>query len=201
MRFIIFLVLLIPLSVLSQYEAKPIAYKHIQNLKNGVVLVRMHTDDAIVAQMKKMHENKSLKAKLKEIEDRNKEIYAAFKSGYTFTPVYFFYGRDSKKVMDKNYANIFIGDELKIDSSIVLPANKPVYIVDVGDIYFEAFGGHFDGMIVMDHTISPLTRPFPYYVRRRSGMVILKRTYLEMVLILQTKLEDFYKESLPNLEN
>ena len=200
MRFIIFLFLLIPLAAISQYEAKPIAYNHIQNLKSGVLLVRLHTDEVIIAQMKKRQQHKLLKSKLQEIEARNKEIYMAFSSGYTFTQVYFFYGKDSEKVMAKNFSNIFIGEDLKIDTSIVLPANKPVYVVDVGDIYFEAFGGHFDGMIVMDEQIKPLEKPFPYYVRRRSGMPILKRSYLEMVLILQKEFEGFYKESSPKME-
>ena len=195
------MIFLFPVAVFSQYDAKPIAYKHIQDLKEGVVLIRLHTDAAIVAQMKKMHQNKLLKSKLQEIETRNKEIYMAFNSGYTFTQVYFFYGTDSKKVLDKDYNNIFIGKDLKIDTLIVLPSNKPIYVIDVGDIYFESFGGHFDGMMVLEKDLTPLKKPFPYYVRRRSGMPILKRSYLDMVLILQNELEGFYKEASTGFEN
>jgi len=89
---------------------------------------------------------------------------------------------------------LLIGKNLELDTSIAVPNNVPVYVIDVGDIYFEAYGGHFDGMIVMNDQMVPLKKPFPYYVRKRSGIAIVKRSYLDMVLIMQRELEQFYKE-------
>jgi len=196
MRFILFIILWIPVQLVAQQEAaRKVAYTHIKELHSGVLLVRIHNDDAVVAKMKSMHQDKLLKDKLEEIKTRTKEIYMAFTTGYTFTKVYFFYGRNSEKVKNGQLDGIFIGPDLKEDTTIKVPQNVPVYVMDVGDIYFEAFGGHFDGMIVMTNSFEALKKPFPYYVRKRSGFALIRRSYLDMVLLVQREFDKFYNES------
>ena len=196
MRFILLLILWIPVQLLAQQEAaRKVAYSHIKELHSGVLLVRIHNDDAVVATMKSMHQDKLLKEKLEEVNTRTKEIYMAFTTGYTFTKVYFFYGRDSEKVKNGQLNGIFIGSDLEVDTAIQVPENVSFYIMDVGDIYFEAYGGHFDGMIVMNNSFEALKKPFPYYVRKRSGFALIRRSYLDMVLLIQREFDKFYKES------
>ena len=179
----------------EQGSNRKVAYEQINTLKNSVLLVRLHTDEAIVAEMKKKGQNKLLKEKLKELKAQNKEAYMAFTTNYTFTSVYFFYARTSDSIRNRELKNIFIGPDLKVDTSISLPSDQSIFIIDVGDIYFEAFAGHFEGMIVMDDQFVPLKKPFPYYVRKRSGFAIVKRSDVSMVQIFQRKFEEFLEES------
>jgi len=195
MRFITFLLICFPIHLFSQLSPKAEAYISIQDLKQSVLLVRLHTDEEVLKKMKKMKQYKMLKAKKQEVLDKNKETYMAFSTGYTFTDVYFFYAKSSKDIADSNLKNIFVGADLKIDTSINLPEGISFYIVDVGDIYFVAYGGHFEGIVVMDNNFVPLKKPFPYYVRKRSGFSLLRRTDMDMVLILQKKFEDYLEES------
>lgn len=195
MRFITVLLICFPISIFSQLSPRAVAYKSIQDLKQSVLLVRLHTDEEVLKKMKKMKQYKMLKAKKQEVLDRNKETYLAFSTGYSFTDVFFFYAKSSSMIADSNLNNVFVNSDLHIDSNIHLPEGKSFYIVDVGDIYFEAYGGHFEGMIVMDRNFIPLKKPFPYYVRKRSGFSLIRRTDMDMVLILQQKFEDYLEQA------
>ncbi|MGB0805084.1 MAG: hypothetical protein ACPGRC_00250 [Salibacteraceae bacterium] len=176
-------------------QNKTEAYSHIQNLKKGVLLVRLHSQDAMIAKMKHFRQDVARVKKIKEIHEKNKETYLAFSSVYDFSDLRFFNGRDSKKVRDGDYSNIFLDDNLEIDTSIKIPQNVPVYVLDVGDIFFPNMSGHQEGVIIMNTIMEPLKKPFPYYVRKRSGMAIIKRTDLDMAVILNNSLKTFYKES------
>lgn len=171
------------------------AYNHIRNIKKGVVLVRLHTDDAVVEQMRKLSQQKTLKRKLAEIEKKNSEIYKALNTAYTFGEIRFFYARNSKDVREGNFEGIFLGADLTIDSSITIPQNVPIYILDVGDIYFDAISGHMEGVVVMNNEFKPLEKPFPFYVRKRSGMAIIKRTDLDIAMLLNKNFEEFYSRA------
>ncbi len=171
------------------------AYNHIRNIKKGVVLVRLHTDDAVVEQMRKMRQHKTLKRKLAEIEQKNKDIYKALNTAYTFGEIRFFYARNSKEVKEGKYQNIFLGSDLNIDTTITIPKNVPVYILDVGDIYFDAISGHMEGVVVMNNQFKPLEKPFPFYVRKRSGMAIIERTDLDIAMLLNKNFEEFYSRA------
>lgn len=171
------------------------AYNHIRNIKKGVVLVRLHTDDAVVEQMRKLRQHKTLKRKLAEIEKKNTDIYKALNTAYTFGEIRFFYARNSQDVREGKFENIFLGSDLNIDTNITIPKNVPVYILDVGDIYFDAMSGHMEGVVVMNNQFEPLEKPFPFYVRKRSGMAIIKRTDLDIAMLLNKNFEEFYSKA------
>ena len=194
MRIILFILFVIPITLMSQSN-KLIAYQSIQDLKKSVVLVRLHTDEVIIQTMKNRRQFNMLKEKVEEVTKRNKETYRAFSSGYSFTEVYFFYAKSSDDVRMGSFENILVGSDLLIDTTLHLPEDKGVYIIDVGDIYFDAFGGHFEGMMVMDKNFTPLKKPFPYYVKKRIGLGLRVRSDLDMVLILQENLEELLDTS------
>lgn len=171
------------------------AYNHIRNIKKGVILVRLHTDDAVVDQMRKLRQHKTLKRKLAEIEQKNTDIYKALNTAYTFGEIRFFYARNSKDVREGNFKSIFLGPELTVDSSITIPQNVPIYILDVGDIYFDAISGHMEGVVVLNSQFEPLEKPFPFYVRKRSGIAIIKRTDLDIAMLLNKNFEEFYSRA------
>lgn len=184
------------LSSFSGPEEDRVAYNHIQNLKKGVLLVRLHTQDALIAKMKFYHQDVARKKKIEEIYQNNKSAFAAFSAAYKFSEIRFFFGRDSKKVRENDFSNIFINADLEMDTNITVPENMPVYVLDVGDIFFPNMSGHQEGVVVMNTNMEPLTKPFPYYVRKRSGMAIIKRTDLDLAVILNDKLTAYYNESV-----
>jgi hypothetical protein len=168
------------------------AYNHIRNIKKGVILVRLHTDDVVIEQMKKLQQHRTLKRKQEEIQKKNREMYGALTAAYDFSEIRFFYARDSKKVAARTYENIFLNSDLELDMNITIPENIPVYILDVGDIYFEAISGHMEGIMVMDNQFEALEKPFPFYVRKRSGISIIKRTDLDVAMLLNKNFKEFY---------
>lgn len=199
-------VLLLILFVSTQFSFIDInpeqkAYNHIRNIKKGVVLVRLHTDDAVVAQMKKLQQHRTLRKKQAEIEKSNTEIYKALTAAYDFSEIRFFYARDSKKVSEGDYEKIFLNSDLELDPTITIPQNVPVYVLDVGDIYFDAISGHMEGVVVMTNQFKALEKPFPFYVRKRSGMAIIKRTDIDIAMILNKNLQEFYNTALATSAN
>lgn len=164
----------------------------IEKLKNGVLLVRLHTDDAVLDKLKELHEDRQWKYKKQEIYDRNLSVYRAFSAAYRFSEIRFFYSNQSKRVKAGDFAGVFLNDRLEFDPEITLPDSVPVFILDVGDIFFEHFGGHMEGVVIMNQEFIPLRKPFPYYVRKRSGLSIIKRSDLDIALILNKKLLEFH---------
>ncbi|MFT6322822.1 MAG: hypothetical protein ACJAWO_000367 [Halieaceae bacterium] len=181
---------------MSNINAEKVAVVHIQKLKKGVLLVRLHTQDALIEKMKYYHRDLERKNKLIEIKENNMATYVAFNSAYKFSELRFFYSRDSKKVRDGDFDHLFLNSDLEVDTSIRIDPKAPIYILDVGDIYFPNMSGHQEGVIVMDKNFEPLKKPFPYYVRKRSGMAIIKRTDLDIAIVLNEKMETFYEKSL-----
>lgn len=175
---------------------REVAYQHVQNLKEGVLLVRLHQQDILLAKMKHHGLDKQHKYKKAEIFEKNKASYDALSELYSFSEIAFFYGSASSKIKSLDYSGVFLGEDLQVDTSIHISQNVPVYILDVGDIYFPEMSGHQEGVVVMDSEFEPLTDPFPYYVRRRSGMAIIKRTDTDIAILLHNKLTNFYNKSM-----
>lgn len=105
-----------------------LAYEHLQMLEDGVLLVRLQDKEKKLRLLKEagMH---ARAAKVKASNDeQNAKIIDGFKTVYEYSEVYFFYSRDSKKILAKEYeGNLFYdGDEIEIDST------RHIYICDFG---------------------------------------------------------------------
>lgn len=194
MRNIFFTILIGLIGLLGFVQLNPEekAKREIIDLREGTLLVRLHTDEAVISKMKQFHKDKERKYKIQEIYERNLEQYKALSAGYDFSNVVFFFGKDSDKIKNREFENIFLNDELKIETTIKIDASKPIFILDVGDIYFDHMSGHQEGLVVMNSKFEQLQKPFPFYVRKRSGLAIIRRTDLDVALILNKNLEKFY---------
>ncbi len=175
---------------------REVAYQHIQNLKEGVLLVRLNKQDAVLTKMKFHGLDKEHRKKEDELRVKNKEAYEALSRIYDFSEIHFFYSNSSKMIREGNYSGVFLGPKLIVDTAIKMTENVPVYILDVGDIYFPEMSGHQEGVIVLNNQFEPLTDPYPYFVRRRTGLAILERTDSDIAKILNNKLKSFYNQSL-----
>ena len=191
---ILFFVPLFILLSFNQASPEETAKRQIKELKEGVLLVRFHTNDAVIAKLKSLHEDKARVKKIEEIYQANLSNYKALTGSYNFSEILFFYGRNSDKVREGEYDNIFLNANLDIDTSIHLDKNESFYILDIGDIYFDHISGHMEGVVVLNSRFEQLEKPFPFFVRKRSGMKIIKRTDQDVAIILNKKLTEFYKK-------
>tara|TARA_Y100000782_G_scaffold115112_1_gene154748 strand:+ start:5525 stop:6136 length:612 start_codon:yes stop_codon:yes gene_type:complete len=170
------------------------ANSHIRNIKNGVVLVRLHTQENKIKHFLKYDNYEAAQAVRREQVEKNKAIFTAFKEVFDFTKLYFFYSHHSAQVKEGDFSTGFLlNDAMEEDPRVFLPEGVPVYIIDVGDVYFDNFGTHMKGMVVMNQQFEPLENPFPYYIRKRSGLKILERSDVDMVAKLNENLHEFYQ--------
>jgi hypothetical protein len=191
---ILFIAPLLILLGFNQISPEERAKRQIKELKEGVLLVRLHTNDAVIAKLKALYEDKARVKKIEELYQQNLSNYKALSTAYNFSEILFFYGRDSDKVRNGELDNIFLNANLEIDTSIHLDRNEPFYILDIGDIYFDHISGHMEGVVVLNRAFEQLEKPFPFFVRKRSGMKIIKRTDLDVAVILNRELTEYYNK-------
>lgn len=173
-------------------EAYNAAIAHIQKLKRSVILVRLHTQENKIKHYLKYGNVQVAQQVRAEQDMKNREIVFAFRQRFNFAPVYFFYSHESDLVREKNFKEMaLLNTDFELVDNVTIDTSK-VYLIDVGDIYFPSFGSHMKGLAVLDDAFVPLKKPFPYYVRKRSGLKILERTYDQLVLKLNDNLVDFY---------
>ena len=170
--------------------------RQIQDLKNGILLVRLHKNQKSIDAMKRVGKyKKAKKAELKQWK-RNTDITLGFVNNFDFCEFYFFYGENTDNVKSENYKNIFLDKDLNIDSTIVIDKNKPIFIAefnfldedtakyfseityrqnDKGQMvaienYYTGSSMSFQDLVIKDSTFMQLQRPFPYCTRGPNFM-------------------------------
>lgn len=211
----LFLLLLVGLSIGCNQqlveENRDSAKEQIVNLKEkGALIVRLK------AQTKKMEKlrERGLDAAADRVKTeaiaQNKELMAAFKADFDFCPVYFIDERGTAAVRKgEAKAGIFLDENLAIDKSIKCNADY-ILTAEYGQTYrnsegpadnsdtLEEYQGspsqlELTGIVVKDDQFVPLQRPFPYYVKAHTA-IILTRNESEMVKILNRNFNAFYKQ-------
>lgn len=173
-------------------SAVQIARKHIHQLKNGVALVRLHTQENKIKHYLKYGNRRAAMNAQQEQSEKNKRVFEAFNAFFDFTEVYFFYSHHSNQVKNREFdAGYFLNSNMEEDPTVNLSNTNYVYVIDVGDVFFDSFGTHMKGIVLMTTDFKPLEKPFPYYVRRRAGLKILERSDAELVQKLNEDLHDF----------
>jgi hypothetical protein len=179
------------------------AVKHIKALKNGVLLIRLHTADIAIKSLQKAG-NETMAADLQRQQDvQNKQLAAAFQEHFTFCPVYFFYSTDSEKVKQGELKGVLMGKDLRPDSSIaVTPEN--IYVSEITQLEqfrSQAEQAHannnpevsFRALVIRNNELHQLAKPFPYFIKASSNIPPRKRSEVEMVTLLNKNLADYYK--------
>jgi hypothetical protein len=168
------------------------AQKHIQALKKGTLLIRLKTDERKIEALKKAGKEEEAKKMLADQQQKHKEIANAFSKAYTFSKFYFFYNKNSREIGARNFAGLLLDANLN-------PVNETkvaetFYVLDSEEVMFETMNSTVVGFGVLNQKYELLEEPFPYYVRKREGLAMFRRTYRDMVLILQKEFHDFYNE-------
>ncbi len=174
------------------------AGKELKNMQNAVLLVRLRSYKKQI----EIYQDKGLFDRVEQIKKerdaRNHKIMLAFEEAFDYCPVYFFYNSDTEKIKNKNFSNVFINRQMKLDSSIVIHP-KDYYIGEFG--YHNAYTENMDysqqeasdshlnratdfsnyGFVIMDSQFKMLPKPFPSFTMgyfafvKRKPAKILKR--------------------------
>jgi len=188
--------------------------RQINELRNGVLLVRLKTKKKTISAMRKAKRYKLADKTEQELKKRNQFIITGFKSNFNFCPVYFFYSHDSKYVRNNNLDSIsFLNDSLIIDNSITVN-NSNIYVAEFGSVYpdtmvysqseyFEYgkkqttnYGGSaltITALIIKSNQFTQLKDPFPYFVREFKGLLI-QRSIKKAIYKMNAKLVKFVNE-------
>lgn len=200
----------------EEQSAREIRYEKargmVKELKEGILIVRLPSEQKKIQElerlaaleessnnMKKQYK-KSIKTIIKDRDESNKALVAAFSSVYDFSEVLFFYDTASVAIKEGRQTG-FVNSSLKEDPTINLN-NKAFYVLRQGGLDASTSTG-LDAIVVMDNQFVDLQRPFPYYVRIRGFMQVFKkifspgkgseRTAIELVERLNEQLWVFYE--------
>lgn len=175
--------------VLNKHMAK----EHILDMKHGSLLVRLPVYESKINALRSTGHHEEAE-KTEEARDiANNEIIAAFKEHFDFCQVFFFYNTHISDIRRKEYNGILFDfdreiidpqehdlDRVKvfIAEFSILPGDTTKRFADhemrvnpdgsgwERRTYYHTqpdFG--FDALVIMDHQLNPLSKPFPYYTR------------------------------------
>ncbi len=204
------------LSAQNKPPIEQIMRANIQKLKDGVLLVRLQTREQSITALRQNGQE----ADAKQLETNqaiyNREIIKAFRSGFDYCPVLFFFSNYSDQVLTGNTdVVIFLNDSLQPDQSIklegrgfliaefgVLQQDTAVFFQD-NYYYYGAEGreeqrsvsGGADQKLpalrIMDERFLQLAYPFPYYARTYQDPPSVKKIN-KAVVKMNTLLKEYY---------
>ena len=180
----LFLILLLNDISVSGQTIKQDAHTDIKMLKQGALFVRLKTSDLAINGLRKQGKEKEADEIKTKQDVENKTIAAAFKSEFTFCPVYFFYSNNSTSIKEGNCSGVLFDADFK---SISAP-NCSDFLIGEFD---ESETTHIDAFIMKDKNFNQLKAPFPYLVKS-SGILVPNRKKEDVVRILNQKLNEFW---------
>lgn len=177
-------------------KEKEIARQAIQDLKEGVLFVRLKNyDDMIATLMKSGSKGRAEKVRART-EKFNNELMNAFKKNFDFCPVYFFDVPDTEKVLNRDFEGMKHNDE-----PLQLSDDQKMFVAIWG---FNRGKGEpaasttIEGILLHsaeDDKIVRLPKPFPYFTRYPEPLFNFskRKRYEYHTGRLNERLHAFYK--------
>ena len=168
----------------------------IDNLKTGVLIVRLKSKQNAINALLKTGRTKKARELKEEIDHYNKKVIKSFKNHYTFSKVYFFYSKHTQSVKEKKFDSIFLNEKLEEDSSITLNPESDFYMIgDFDNVRTLTDEGEYsnqsslisEAFVIKDSDFDQMPRPFPLFVRTGNKGLI---TY--QIIKLNEKFHNFY---------
>lgn len=155
----------------------------INQLKNGALCVRLHTNKNLIDGLKKMGKADLAAQKEQEMMAINKNIVMAFTRYYNFSKVYFFFSNHSDTLLKGARSGIFLDTNLVVDPKIEM--KETFYLLaEKDDAYNSSIGfvkeedakltketGNASkeaAMVIKNKYGHQLKDPFPFYVLNKS---------------------------------
>ncbi len=171
----------------SVHFRKDTATDQLNNLRSGVMLIRLPTNEAKITRLKEMGQSDVAKKESAIMAQFHTDILKTFDQHFTFCPVYFYYSDKSVEVKKGNFeGNLF---DAKLNSISSLPfSKKQKFYAEFGFVHQEeltvekngkpvkvaGIGGKKAFVIRTHEGLQPL-RPFPYtvnYYYRGDGTLV-----------------------------
>ncbi len=187
---------LICLSVLIGFSAhaqddRVEARKHIKDLRHGVLLVKLYTNQNKIEAVQRQGNEKAAQRIRRETDSTNQVFIDQMKAHYSFSEVLYFYSDQSTKIKEGEYDGVLDENLNPVES--FLYSKDQVYILDSKYVFFESMQTDQLGISILDYQMTLLERPFPYYVRKRAALFFLRRDEKKMIQKLQENLEAYLK--------
>lgn len=162
-----------------------VAKWQINQLKNGALVVRLHTNQKVIEGLRKIGKADLATQKEYEMMAINKNIILAFSKYYTFSKVYFFFSQYSDSLLNGARKGIFVDSNLVINPGIemkesfyLIAERDNVYNSSIGFVkedtarfMKETGNASMEAAIVMKNKYGhQLKDPFPVYVTNFSTL-------------------------------
>lgn len=209
--------------IAQKEERIKIARQAIQDLKNGVLLVRLDFDRKEQEYYNKFDNTDAAEKVRRKAQQKNIEIIDAFKTYYKFSPVYYFDISDSRNLLEGNLDKVtFYNDSAQADEGITL-SGANYFIAEFGYVepdtisyysgstptpddeenpegkkYYSSGKTSKPALVIRDKSFNQLREPFPYYVGYAYHGSTKKR-YRLPVKKLEEKLNLYYQKNSTNL--
>ena len=166
-------------------RADSIAKSNIKLLKDGALLIRLQSRRKLLSSLLRKGDSAGFREKNRVIALEHLEIVNAVRSNYLFSAYYFFYSHHSGRIKNEEFEGVLLNESFQ-----VIDGNVDGFLVlDPYSIEFSSMNSHQAGLCVLDGSFKQLTRPFPYYVRKRDALSFFRRDLFEMIALFQKKLE------------
>lgn len=110
------------------FKRQKLVNKQVTELKEGSLIVRLMVHDTKIKYLREKGRDKEANELDSLINTHNQTLIEEFQKDYDFSEVYFAYGKDIKRFINKEDRNIFVNSELQIDPKINLKEG-PVFIL------------------------------------------------------------------------
>ncbi len=195
----------------SATQRKMQARKDINDLKTGVLLFRLKTNDKAVKKLERILNNPATsEASKKRIRERtmpdikasaekiNGKLKRAFTEAYDFTDVYFMPDNCTNALQNGDQITCLTDADGKAVSADVLK-DKTIFLADFSELENDKTS-RIKGLIISDKNSRRLASPFPYFQRsggvfvKLSSNTITQKDAIKMVEIWNAKLHAFFKQ-------
>ncbi len=174
------------------------ARQQIKQLKDGTLLVMLHTRSKSISALRKIGKDPLADKIATKQHLFNLEVVAAFKKHFNYCPTRFFFTDDAHFIAEEQMEKVlFLNENMQPDSSLttLLPH---FYIADFGmvqrdtaqffsenikqtqgnwnirktPVYYGSPDRTFNGLVIRSANFIQLRRPLPYYVRTFDSLFI-----------------------------
>jgi len=142
----------------TRYQAKPyfarrkMAVKAAKELKKGTLIVRLVSFNEKIEHLQKTGKKEKAQKEKLVIQEIHKSFVTQFSEDYHFSEVVFCYGKDLDQFLDGKNKDIFLNQNLEIDTSIKLKE---------GPFYFLASQAN-DSYYLYDKNFQRIPEPAPH---------------------------------------
>lgn len=192
------------------------AWRHIKQLRRGILLVRLSAKRKQLQYLKKEKQklrqqldtlaNPSARKKYQALDDkiqnlkdqtrnRHQRTVKAFRKHFDFCEVAFFYDYQTDTILSQQWPEAVFQKPGKA-GQYTPAADQPRYILDVGSSFLKTEGRTYEGMVVRGTTLQVLKEPFPakHPNTQTFSFMNLNSNRPTMVRELNEALQEYYLE-------